>query len=171
MSIACSETNGCQFINIAGYKFVALDNLQQRRDVLRELVDRLNLRGTILLSPEGINLFVAGTRDSVDEFLQSVHLDPPFADLETKESISDSQPFNRMLIKIKTEIIAFGVEGVSPIHRTSPKLAATELKKWLDEGRKVHLLDTRNDYEVEVGTFENAIPAGIDNFRDFPKAV
>ena len=85
--------------------------------------------------------------------------------------LSDYQPFSRMLIKIKQEIIAFGVEGVDPIHRSSPKLAATELKKWLDEGRRVHLLDTRNDYEIEVGTFENAIPAGVDNFRDFPDAV
>ena len=171
MSTICSDANGCQFINIAGYKFVELDNLEKRRDVLRELVDRLDLRGTILLSPEGVNLFIAGERAEIDQFLHAVHLDPAFEDLETKESISDHQPFNRMLIKIKNEIIAFGIEGVNPIRETSPKLPAVELKKWLDEGRKVHLLDTRNDYEVEVGTFENAIPAGIDNFRDFPAAV
>jgi len=171
MPTISSEANGCQFINIAGYKFLDLNDLQQRRDALRELVDRLDLRGTILLSPEGINLFIAGQRMQIDEFLEAVHLDPAFTDLETKESISDHQPFNRMLIKIKSEIIAFGIEGVDPIHRTSPKLPAVELKKWLDEGRKVHLLDTRNDYEVEVGTFKNAIPAGIDNFRDFPEAV
>ncbi|MGB4711161.1 MAG: sulfurtransferase [Fuerstiella sp.] len=171
MSTICPEANSCQFINIAGYKFVSLDDLQERREKLRSLVDRLQLKGTILLSPEGINLFLAGPREAIDAFLQEIHLDAAFTDLETKESVSDHQPFNRMLIKIKSEIIAFGIDSVDPIHRTSPKLPATELKKWLDEGRKVHLLDTRNDYEVEVGTFTNAIPAGIDNFRDFPEAV
>ena len=159
------------FVNIAAYKFVALDNPEQRRQVLRELVDRLNLRGTVLLSPEGINVFVAGGRREIDEFLTFLRQDPLLTDIAVKESISSHQPFSRMLIKVKQEIIAFGIEGVNPVQRTSPKLPATELKKWLDEGRKVHLLDTRNDYEIEVGTFHNAIPAGVDNFRDFPDAV
>lgn len=158
-------------VNIAAYKFVRLEKLEQRRSELRDLVERCDLRGTILLSPEGINLFLAGLREPMDEFLATIRRDPAFADLEVKESLSEYQPFTRMLIKIKSEIIAFGVEGVDPINRSSPKLPALELKKWLDEGRPVHLLDTRNDYEIEVGTFENAIPAGVDNFRDFPDAV
>jgi UPF0176 protein len=74
-------------------------------------------------------------------------------------------------VRIKKEIIAFGVEGINPAQRTSPKLAAKELKQWLDEGRPVTLLDTRNDYEVKLGTFKNALPIGIDHFRDFPAAV
>jgi UPF0176 protein len=160
-----------QALNIAAYKFVALDNLEKRRQQLRAMVTPLNLRGTILLSPEGINLFMAGERSAIDEFLDFLCADPLLSDLETKESTSEYQPFNRMLIKIKSEIIAFGIDSVNPIQRSSPKLAATELKKWLDAGDKVHLLDTRNDYEIEVGTFENAIVPGIDNFRDFPAAV
>ncbi|MEZ6132976.1 MAG: sulfurtransferase [Planctomycetaceae bacterium] len=160
-----------QFVNIAAYRFVALEQPEQLRHALRPCVDRLNLRGTILLSPEGINLFLAARRHEIDEFLEVLQQIPEFAGLEVKESFSEHQPFNRMLIKVKQEIIAFGIEGVNPVERTSPKLPAKELKQWLDEGRKVHLLDTRNDYEIEVGTFHNAVPAGVDNFRDFPEAV
>jgi UPF0176 protein len=88
-----------------------------------------------------------------------------------KGSESTHQPFNRMLVRIKKEIIAFGVEGIDPATRTSPKLPATTLKQWLDEGREIVLLDTRNDYEVKLGTFKNAIPIGVDTFRSFPDAV
>ena len=158
-------------VNISAYKFIDLTDLEDRRRRLREVVDRCELKGTILLSAEGINMFLAGGRAEMDAFLDILWQDPLFADIQPKESFSDTQPFNRMLIKIKQEIIAFGVDGVDPVRRTSPKMSATELKSWLDEGRKVHLLDTRNDYEIEVGTFANAIPAGVDNFREFPKAV
>jgi len=96
---------------------------------------------------------------------------PGLENLQPKFSETDHQPFSRMLVRMKKEIIAFGVEGINPAQRTSPKLSAKELKQWLDEGRPVTLLDTRNDYEVKLGTFKNAVPAGIDHFRDFPAAV
>lgn len=158
-------------VNIAAYKFVALSQLDTRRDTLKQLADSLELRGTILLSPEGVNLFMAGRRNAVDIFLTELRQDPLFCDISVKESLSERQPFNRMLVKIKEEIIAFGVDGIDPITHSSPRLPAAELKRWLDEGRNVHLLDTRNNYEVEIGTFENAIPADVDHFRDFPNAV
>lgn len=167
---AASITAG-PFVNISSYRFVELDNLETRRHHLREATETCSLRGTILLSPEGLNMFLAGLRNDMDAFLKILRSDPLFADLEVKESFSDYQPFNRTLIKIKNEIIAFGLDEVNPIRRTSPKLTAKKLKQWLDEGRPVHLLDTRNDYEVEIGTFKNAIPAGVDNFREFPDAV
>jgi UPF0176 protein len=91
--------------------------------------------------------------------------------LTPKVSHSDHQPFNRMLVRIKKEIISFGVEGVRPGTYTSPKLAPKELKRWLDEGRPVTLLDTRNDYEVKLGTFKGAIDPNIRTFREFPDAV
>jgi UPF0176 protein len=158
-------------VNVAAYRFVTLNDLPKRRDELRELCGRLELKGTILISEEGINLFVAGGRTQIDEFLMSVRSDELLASLEVKESFSERQPFTRMVVKIKEEIIAFGVEGVDPRQRASPKLSATELKKWLDEGRPVTLLDTRNDYEVDLGTFRNALPIGVDHFRDFPDAI
>lgn len=158
-------------VNISCYKFVPLDDLESRRAAIRECATRLGLRGTVLLSHEGINLFVAGRRDSVAEFVAELTSDPLLADLQPKESLSDYQPFNRMLVKIKREIIAFGVPSIDPGTRTSPKLSARELKQWLDEGRRVRLLDVRNEYECEIGTFDNAIRLGLDHFREFPDAV
>lgn len=159
------------FVNISVYKFVPLDDLTARRERLLEVSRAGGLRGTILLSTEGINLFVAGTRASIDALLATLRAIPGLADLSPKESRSTEQPFNRMLVKIKKEIIAFGVEGIDPARRPSPKLSARTLKQWLDEGRPVTLLDTRNDYEVRMGTFRGAITAGIDHFREFPAAV
>jgi UPF0176 protein len=158
-------------VNIAAYKFVELDQLPQRREQIRELARKLDLKGTVLLSEEGINLFIAGTRATIDEFLAELRADSRLSDLPVKESLSERQPFTRMLVKIKHEIISFGVEGIDPRQRTSPKLPPEQLKQWLDEGRLVHLLDTRNDYEVEVGTFSNAHVLGIDHFREFPEAI
>lgn len=159
------------FINVSTYKFAPLTDLVPLRDRLRELTKSLGLRGTILLSTEGINLFVAGQRAEIDTLLADLRTVPGLGDLTPKESLSEEQPFNRMLVKIKKEIIAFGIDGIDPARRTSPKLPARTLKQWLDEGRAVTLLDTRNDYEVRLGTFRGAIPAGIDHFRDFPAAV
>ena len=158
-------------INISVYKFTPLAELIPLRDRLRRLTAEINLRGTILLSAEGINLFVAGARTAVDILLQNLREVPGLEDLNPKESISDEQPFNRMLVKIKREIIAFGVEGIDPARRPTAKLSPRTLKQWLDEGRPVTLLDTRNDYEIRMGTFKNALPAHIDHFREFPAAV
>ncbi|MEY3774398.1 MAG: hypothetical protein RLZZ129_1178 [Verrucomicrobiota bacterium] len=162
---------GGVFINFSAYKFTPLGDLTALRDRLRTFCAAQGLRGTILLSPEGINLFVAGTRPAVDALLAELRSVPGLADLTPKESVSAEQPFNRMLVKIKKEIIAFGVEGIDPARRPTPKLPARTLKQWLDEGRPVTLLDTRNDYEVRLGTFRGARPAGIRHFRDFPAAV
>lgn len=157
--------------NIAAYKFATLSELKPLRARLQEFCKVRGLRGTILLSPEGINLFVAGLAADVDALLGELRAIPGLESLEPKVSETDHQPFNRMLVRLKKEIIAFGVEGIEPGKRTSPKLQARELKKWLDEGRPVTLLDTRNDYEVRLGTFRNALPIGVDTFRDFPAAV
>ena len=158
-------------VNIAAYKFVPLDDLKELRRRLRNRCVRWGLMGTILISTEGINLFVAGSRAAIDKLLAELHGIPGLADLPLKESFSDHQPFNRMLVRIKQEIIAFGVDGIEPLTSPSPKLAARELKQWLDEGRPVTLLDTRNDYEVKLGTFRNARPIGVGHFREFPAAV
>ncbi|MGI9428262.1 MAG: sulfurtransferase [Bythopirellula sp.] len=158
-------------LNIAAYKFVSLTDLAARRERLRSLCLALELRGTILLSPEGINLFVAGSRAAIERLLQELRDDPEIGALETKESCSDHQPFNRMLVRLKQEIIAFGVAGIDPRNAPSKKISPQQLKQWLDEGRPVTLLDTRNDYEIRLGTFENAVPIGLDHFRKFPEAV
>jgi UPF0176 protein len=158
-------------VNIAAYKFASLDDLKRRRERLQALCKQCDLKGTILLSPEGINLFVAGGKAEIELLLTELRSWAGLAGLQAKYSETDHQPFRRMLVRLKKEIIAFGVEGINPALRTSPKLSARELKSWLDEGREVTLLDTRNDYEVKLGTFKNALPIGIDHFRDFPQAV
>ena len=160
-----------KFANIAAYKFAALPELRSLRARLLALCNGWELKGTILLSVEGINFFVAGERENIELLLAELRSVPGLADLQPKVSETDHQPFRRMLVRLKKEIIAFGVEGINPAERTSPKLAAKELKQWLDEGRAVKLLDTRNDYEVKLGTFKNARPIGIDHFRNFPEAV
>lgn len=160
-----------QFVNIAAYKFATLDRLPERRVELKSLCVDAQLKGTILISPEGINMFIAGSRSSVDRLLEHVKADPLFIDLEVKESFSEQQPFNRMLVRIKNEIIAFGVDGIDPREKTSPRVTAQQLKQWIDEGRDIALLDVRNDYEVEIGTFADALPVGVDHFRDFPEAI
>ena len=159
------------FHNIAGYKFAALTDLKALRSRLLGRCSEWNLKGTILLSTEGVNLFVAGSPESTASLIRELRAVPGLADLQVKISESGHQPFNRMLVRIKKEIIAFGVPQVDPARYTSPRVSAKTLKQWLDEGRPVTLLDTRNDYEVKLGTFRNARAIGIRHFRDFPQAV
>lgn len=158
-------------VNVAGYKFVTLSNLPRRREQFHELCSRLKLKGTILLSTEGLNLFVAGSRESIDQLLAHVRSEPRFADFEVKESFSDVQPFVQMQVRIRPEIIAFGVNSINPRKHTSPRISANQLKQWLDEGKSVVLLDTRNDYETQLGTFAGATQLNLKHFRDFPEAV
>jgi predicted sulfurtransferase len=158
-------------LNIAAYKFAELHDLGELRLPLRTACREAGLKGSILLSPEGINLFVAGERDAVEWLIARLRAIPGLENLEPKRSNSDKQPFRRMLVKIKKEIIAFGVEGINPARYSSPRIAPRELKQWLDEGRPVLLLDTRNDYEIKLGTFAGARTLGIDHFKSFPEAV
>jgi RluA family pseudouridine synthase len=157
--------------NLAAYRFVELSGLKGLREELLALCKEAGLKGTILLSVEGINLFVAGSAEGISRLMSRLREIPGLGDFEGKVSESEDQPFRRMLVRIKREIISFGVEGVEPGKRTSPKLSAKELKRWLDEGRKITLLDTRNDYEVKLGTFKGAVVPDIRTFREFPQAV
>ena len=158
------------YSNASAYKFVSLGELSSLRESLRIRCRQLSLKGTILLSHEGINLFIAGEPAAIDEFLTLLRSHSEFADLQVKLSTSDYQPFNRMLVKIKREIISFGVPEIDPAKCPAPKIRAVQLKQWLDEKRPFTLLDVRNNYEVAVGTFADAVRANIDHFRQFPAA-
>jgi UPF0176 protein len=153
-------------VNIAAYKFTPLTNLVERREPLRSLCRELELKGTILLSPEGINVFVAGRRTAIETLLETLEQDAEIGPLAVKKSLSDYQPFNRMLVRLKKEIIAFGIDpGNAPSQKISPQV----LKQWLDEGRPCTLLDVRNQYEVRLGTFKSAVTLPINHFRNFPE--
>ena len=169
--LSCCQSVVPAVTNISTYLFAPLSGLGPLREELLASCKEWELKGTILLSEEGINMFVAGAAESIDQLLEKLRSIPGLEGLTPKVSLSDSQPFNRMLVRIKKEIISFGVEAVRPANYTSPKIAPKELKKWLDEGKTVTLLDTRNDYEVKLGTFKGAVDPDIKTFRGFPDAV
>jgi UPF0176 protein len=160
-----------QFINLTGYKFVSLDGLDELKAKLDQLCRELELKGTILLSFEGINVVVAGSEEAVENFQASIRDNPRLADLRFKRSVSAYQPFDRMLVKIKKEIITLRVTGVDPAKERAPAVAPAELKRWLDEGRDIVLLDTRNAFEVDAGTFDNAMDLRLSSFGQFAQAA
>lgn len=159
------------FQTIAAYRFVRLNNLATRRQQFYERGRALELKGTILLAPEGINLFLAGRVEAIRDFVTELRAQPEFAGLPIKFHGVEHQPFNRLLVRLKNEIIPLGRPEICPEVDTIPRLTPRELKALLDEGREVVLLDVRNDYEIEVGTFVGAHAAGIRHFRDFPQAM
>lgn len=165
-----------QIVNIAAYKFVTFDDTVAQRPRFQALCTELALKGTILLSPEGINLFLAGTRSAVDQFLTFLRADVRFTDITVKESFSEKQPFNRMLVRLKREIITMKHPLIKPELGRAPAVDAKTLKRWLDQGqddqgKPVVMMDTRNAFEVDVGTFENTIDYRIEKFSEFPAIV
>lgn len=159
------------FINLAGYKFVSLDGLADLKATLEQRCRALDLRGTILLSFEGINAVLAGSEDATTQFQALVNADPRLADLHFKRSLSAHQPFDRMLVKIKKEIITLRVPGLDPAKERAPTVTPAELKRWLDQGREVVLLDTRNAFEVDAGTFDKALDLRLNSFSEFAQAA
>lgn len=158
-------------VNIAAYKFVNLHELENLREAMYENCKNTGILGTILLAEEGINLMLAGNRTEIDDMKNYLNSHSVFTGMEYKETFSEQIPFDRFKIKIKTEIVPMGIESVKPLEYTGPTISAHELKTWIEEGREFILLDTRNDYEVEVGTFENAIALKLRHFRNFGEAV
>lgn len=158
-------------VNISTYKFVELDHLEKSKEYFLMTCKRIGLLGTILLSAEGINIMAAGTQQQIDKFEEALKQNKKFADIKFKVSYSEKVPFKRMRVRIKKEIITMGVDSVNRVADTGKHIKPAEFKKWLDEGRDITVLDTRNDYEVEFGTFENAINPNIDNFQEFPAVV
>lgn len=163
-------------VNIAAYKFVTFDNTEEMRPQYQALCKELGLKGTILLTPEGINLFLSGPRSQIDRFLAWLRSDARFADIEVKESYSEEQSHKRMLVKIKKEIITMRMPLIKPELGRAPAVAPATLKRWLDQGhddngKPVVMVDTRNAFEVDVGTFNNTIDYRIAKFTEFPEVI
>lgn len=160
-------------INVSCYKFVRLEALQKLKHALTSRCMALKLKGTILLAPEGINVFLAGEHQAVADFFAGLRVDPRFADLQPKQSESSTAPFKRLRVRIKKEIITMKLPQLRPEAQRAPAITASTLKRWLDNGvddagREVVMLDTRNDYEVAEGRFKYALDYRLERFSDFP---
>ena len=163
-------------LNVAAYRFVELDDLPSLRSLLLQRAEAAALKGTVLLAPEGINLFLAGAPAAVRGWLQQLQADPRFACLEVKDSYSAEVPFRRLRVRIKREIIRMNQPAIRPVAGRAPSVDAPTLARWLsqghcDEGRPVVMLDTRNGFEVDHGAFDNAIDWRLNRFTEFPGAL
>ncbi|HZY19513.1 MAG TPA: sulfurtransferase [Ramlibacter sp.] len=163
-------------LNVSGYKFAQLDDPRGLRETLLPVARDLGLKGTVLLAHEGINLFLAGDPAAVDALLGLLRRQPGLGDLEAKRSWSSSQPFRKLLVKVKPEIIRMNHPAIAPQNGRAPAVDARTVRRWLDqghddEGRPVVTLDTRNAFEVDHGSFEGAIDWRLGKFSDFPAAL
>lgn len=159
-----------QVVVCALYHFVALDDFESLRQPLLNVMQESGVKGTLLLAHEGINGTVAGSREGIDTLLAWLKKDPRLERLKHKESYDNTVPFLRCKVKLKKEIVTMGVEGIDP-----RKVVGTYVKPsdWnaLISDPDVLLIDTRNDYEVQVGTFQNAVNPKTNTFREFPQYV
>ena len=160
-----------KYLNIAGYKFVTIPDRDTLRQPFKHKCDSLELKGTILLSHEGINIFIAGLESNIVQFRNWVIEDERFNDISFKESTSDAQPFNRMNVRLKNEIISVGLPNFDRIDSEEGRIFPNELHQRLSNNEDIVLLDTRNTYETRLGSFQNSIELGIRTFRAFPEAV
>ncbi|HET8710714.1 MAG TPA: rhodanese-related sulfurtransferase [Spongiibacteraceae bacterium] len=149
------------------YKFVARENYRELREPILQCCLDAGIKGSLLLAREGINGTIAGSREGIDTVLKYLKSDPRLTDLAHKESFDAAQPFLRMKVKLKKEIVTMGVETVDP---TCVVGTYVEPRDWnaLISDPEVLVIDTRNDYEVEIGTFENALNPNLKTFREFP---
>ena len=162
--------------NIAAYHFTNLTDLPLWQERVLNQATELELKGTVLLAHEGINLFLAGSGQSIDAFLGWLRALEPFAALKVKYSESADVPFKRLKVKIKNEIIRMNHPAIHPAEGRAPALDPCTVRRWIaagqdDDGRPVVMLDTRNDFEVQAGTFKGAINWHIERFTQFPEAV
>lgn len=150
------------------YKFVTLDDYHELREPLLQRCIDAGIKGSLLLAHEGINGTIAGSRAAIDAVLTYLKSDARFADLEHKESFESVQPFLRMKVKLKKEIVTMGVDGIDPNHLVGTYV---EPRDWnaLISDPEVLVIDTRNDYEVEIGTFAHALNPNLKVFREFPQ--
>lgn len=160
-------------VNVTAYRFITIEQtkLIELQQQLLQRAHELSVLGTIYLSLEGINLSLAANAQAIESYCQFMDSIEFFCGMHYKKSISSSAPFSKMKVKIKKEIIRMDCDEVRPEQHSVPHISPQELKQWYEQKRDMLVLDTRNSYEYQAGSFDNAIELGIDNFRDFPKAV
>ncbi|MEM7027812.1 MAG: rhodanese-related sulfurtransferase [Pseudomonadota bacterium] len=152
------------------YKFVRLDDFESLQPLYLQFCEKHEIKGTILLAEEGINGTIAGSREDIDALLVFLKSDERLVDLDHKESYADDVPFLRTKVKLKKEIVTLGQPGVSPIHGGGQRVEAKDWNRLITDPEVV-LIDTRNTYEVDIGTFKHAVSPDTTNFREFPDYV
>jgi len=152
------------------YKFVTLDDYRELRDPLLAEMTRLEVKGTILLAHEGLNGTIAGTRAGIDGVLAWLNADPRIAGIVYKETFENSNPFYRTKVKLKKEIVTMGVDGIDPKHIVGTYVKPQDWNALISRDDVV-LIDTRHDYEYEVGTFKGAVNPNTKTFRELPQFV
>ena len=158
-------------VNIAGYKFQPLEDAADLISLYQNKCDELKLKGTMLISKNGINFSLAGTNQAIDKIIFFLEQDIRFLNIPLKVTYSKEQPFRKMKVRLKKEIISLGRKDINPLKLSGEKISPQDLKKLLDSKEEVLVLDTRNEYETRVGKFKNAIDLNLDTFRHFPNAI
>ncbi len=159
-----------EIVVAAFYKFAKLPDFQQLQAPFLEFCLSVNINGTILLAAEGVNGTVAGSRNSIDCLISFLKAEPRLHDIEHKESFTNEPPFDRMKVKLKKEIVPLGVSTVNPNELVGTYVSPEEWNELISDP-EVIIVDTRNDYEVDIGTFKGAIDPKTKRFRDFPAFV
>ncbi len=163
-------------LNIAAYHFADIAEPAMLRESLRARCEAAGAKGSVLVAPEGLNLFLAGAEAAIESVLDFVRTRPGFAELRVKRSWSEHVPFARLKVKLKREIIAFGHDDCVPRTRRAPTVSPAKLREWItrgsdEAGRRLVLVDTRNREELAYGRFEGAITLPIDNFTELTAAL
>ncbi len=156
------------FVVAALYKFTRLDQYAALQSPLRKMMEKYQVRGTLLLAHEGINGTIAGSREGVDKVIEWLQTQPGLGQIERKESVTDRPPFKRTKVKLKREIVTMGIDDIDPNQSVGTYVEPNDWNALLDDP-DVLLIDTRNEYEIEVGTFDQAINPHTETFREFPE--
>ena len=156
------------YVVAALYKFVRLPDYQQLRDKLYQLLVENKVKGTLLLAEEGINGTICGKRDGIDAVKAWLDAEGRFDRLSYKESFADEPAFYRTKVKLKNEIVTMGVPDVDPAHIVGTYVKGQQWNELISDPDTI-VIDTRNDYEVAIGTFQHAINPNTTSFREFPK--
>ena len=160
-----------KYVNIAGYKFVEISNKEDLRKKFKDFCADSDILGTILLSNEGINFFLSGYKKNINSFLEYLDDDDRFRSIPIKQSFSEKCAFRKMNVRLKKEIISMGIEEISPSLMSGEKISPQKFRDWLEENKDITILDTRNDYEIRLGSFKNSVNLNLSTFRGFPEAI
>ena len=165
-----TEDNKKQITVCALYKFVTLDDFEQMQKPVRDKLNELDIRGTLLLANEGINGTISGSNKSIHAFIEWIRDDSRLKDLDYKLSFHDNQPFNRIKVKLKKEIVTMGIDGIDPNKVVGTYVSPNDWNEIISDPETI-LIDTRNEYEYGIGTFKNAINPHTETFREFPEYI